>query len=61
MATWHQRQARVRLDHPTEWTVVNDPPNSMRSCMSFTTEDAARAFLAKHPQHSFILPPRKRD
>lgn len=62
MATWHQLRAQrrnpVRLDHPTEWTVVSDPPNGLRTCMSFTTEEAARAYFLRHNGVAFILPPR---
>lgn len=69
MATWHQMQGQkrnpVRLDHPTQWTVVIDPPNQMRACMSFTSKDLADVYMrnlkANNPgayPHSYVLPPR---
>lgn len=66
MATWHQNVAArrafknklvTRYDHPTQWTVVIDPPNAMRACISFSTEEQAKAYMAKVP-HCYLMPPR---
>lgn len=65
MATWHQHQRKaVKLAHPTEWTVVTDPPNDLRTLCSWTTEAAAHAYIERlrqhHPReaaHSYVLPP----
>lgn len=47
MATWHQLQRPVRLFHDTEWTVVEDPPNGVRTLSTFTTERGARDYCAR--------------
>lgn len=57
MATWHQLRRPVRLDHPTEWSVVIDPPHGTRCIMGFTDETRAREYAAKSP-HAYVLPPR---
>lgn len=64
MATWHQQRNKVKLSHPTEWTVVSDPPNDQRTLMTWSTEAAARAYIERlrqhHPReaaHSYVLPP----
>lgn len=69
MATWHQQQADRRafqagsprkLYHETEWTVVSDPPNDVRTLSTFTTKAKAEEFLAKikaREPHSYILAP----
>ena len=48
MSTWHQRQAWTRNGMPaiTHPTIVLDPPEEMRTHMSFTTERQARTVLA---------------
>lgn len=64
MATWHQQQTPYRLYHDTEWTVVSDPPNQVRTLSTFTTEAGARTAMAKWKaageEHLYILPPAKR-
>ncbi len=67
MATWHQMQRPVRLYHDTQWTVVIDPPNEMRACMSFTTRELAEVYMrnlaANNPRvysHSYILKPARK-
>lgn len=64
MATWHQLQRPVRLWHPTQWTVVIDPPNQMRALMTFSTKALADVYMcnlkANNPDayaHSYILAP----
>lgn len=64
MATWHQNRRPVKLFHATQWTVVTDPPNGMRTLALFTDEAGAKKSienLAKHhptlAKHSYILPP----
>lgn len=64
MATWHQNQRPVKLYHATQWTVVIDPPNQMRACMTFSTRDLAEVYMrnlkANNPgaaAHSYILKP----
>ncbi len=67
MATWHQQQAKgVRLWHPTQWTVVIDPPNQMRACMTFGTRQLADVYMrnlkANNPgahAHAYVLRPAK--
>lgn len=66
MATWHQQQANVRLWHPTQWTVVIDPPNQMRACVTFSTHELAKVYMrnleANNPgvyPHAYILKPAK--
>ena len=57
MSTWHQtRSGPVKLTHPTEWTVVIDPPNDLRSAISFTNEAQAREYMAR-VKHAYLLPP----
>lgn len=67
MATWHQLQRPVRLFHDTHWTVVIDPPNQMRACMTFSTRQLADVYMrnlkANNPAvypHSYILKPANR-
>lgn len=64
MATWHQNQRPVKLYHATQWTVIIDPPNQMRACMTFSTRDLAEVYMrnlkANNPgaaAHSYILKP----
>jgi hypothetical protein len=68
MATWHQQQAEkrgaIRLYHPTQWTVVIDPPNQMRALMRFTSRDLAEVYMRNLKDnnpgayaHSYILKP----
>lgn len=68
MSTWHQDQAQARhpipLFHPTDWTVVIDPPNQMRALMRFSTKALADVYMrglkANNPgaaAHSYILKP----
>lgn len=62
MATWHQLQARTRLYHDTQWTVVEDPPNDTRCLVTFDTREQAesRRDLIKtlHPTWSvYVLQP----
>lgn len=77
MSTWHQDQAAHRgaspLFHPTDWTVVTDPPNRTRTVMRVATKEEAeqyeaniKQFSADNPQdierriaaeHTYILPP----
>ena len=61
MSTWHQDQARTKLYHHTEWTVVSNPPHQMRTLYTFPTEACARAALARWreagQEHLYILPP----
>jgi len=64
MATWHQQQSKVRLFHPTQWTVVIDPPNQMRALYCTSTKALAEVYLrglkANNPSaaaHSYILKP----
>lgn len=66
MATWHQLQRPVKLYHPTDYTVVIDPPNRMRALMTFSTKALAEVYMrnlkANNPgvyPHSYILPPGK--
>jgi hypothetical protein len=70
MATWHQQKAdregrAPRLDHPTQWTVVMDPPGRMRALYSTSTRELAEVYLrglrANNPAvaaSAYILPPR---
>lgn len=65
MATWHQQQrGPVTLWHPTEWTVVIDPPNQMRALVRFSSKNLAEVYMRNlkdnNPgvhQHSYILKP----
>jgi hypothetical protein len=64
MATWHQNQRPVKLYHATQWTVVIDPPNQMRACMTFSTRELAKVYMrnlaANNPgaaAHAYILKP----
>ena len=65
MATWHQQQAKnIRLFHPTQWTVLIDPPNRFRACMTFSTKALAEVYMrnlaANNPgahAHACILRP----
>jgi hypothetical protein len=66
MATWHQQQRPVKLYHPTQWTVVIDPPNEMRALYCTSTKELAEVYMrnlkANNPgaaQHAYILPPVK--
>ncbi len=66
MASWHQSQARkrnpVRLDHPTMWVVLIDPPGEPASSILHTTQadaDAcAAAIQARGQRGVMVLPPR---
>jgi hypothetical protein len=67
MSTWHQnkalREGRSSLQHETEWTIVDDPPNDLRTLESFTTESVARTMLAKRKEqgrHVYLLPPKRK-
>ena len=64
MATWHQQQRPVKLYHPTQWTVVIDPPNQMRALMCFSTLELAKVYMrnleSNNPgafRHAYILKP----
>lgn len=64
MATWHQQQRPVKLYHPTQWTVVIDPPHQMRALVTFGTKDMADVYMRglkeNNPAawgHSYVLPP----
>jgi hypothetical protein len=57
MATWHQRQRPVRLDHPTAWMMIVDPPNDFAYGIGCQTEAEAKTLSAKF-EHSYVLPPR---
>jgi len=64
MSTWHQDQVSVRLWHPTQWTVVIDPPGEMRACMRFATRALADVYMRNLKsnnlrawQHSYVLKP----
>lgn len=63
MSTWHQDRAnsQTRLYHQTDWTVVSDPPNGMRTLYTFPTEAGARAALATWreagQEYLYLLPP----
>jgi len=69
MSTWHQDQAQkrhtTRFDHPTEWTVVIDPPNQMRALVRQSSKNLADVYMRNLKDnnpgahaHSYILPPR---
>lgn len=71
MATWHQQQARnrgaIRLDHPTQWTVVIDPPGEFCSCYCTSTKQLAEVYLRNLKEnnpgahrHAYTLPPRNK-
>ena len=64
-ATWHQSKSKARMDHPTSWSVVTDPPNEGRSAILHKTEKDANDYLEnlkknnpKAHKHSYILKPR---
>ena len=64
MSTWHQQQHPVRLYHPTQWTVVIDPPNQPTALMTFSTKALAEVYMrglaANNPsaaEHAYILKP----
>lgn len=66
MATWHQQRRPVQLWHETEWTVVSDPPNGLRTLARWSTEERAREHLAglvKHGNgaHAYVIPPARRE
>jgi hypothetical protein len=67
MATWHQLKAKTPLYHPTQWTVVIDPPNDLRWMYLASTRELAEVYMrnlkANNPQaykFAFILKPVKR-
>ena len=47
MATWHQLQRPTTLYHPTDWTVVEDPPNDCRALTTFATREDAEHWRDK--------------
>ncbi|CAG9228576.1 hypothetical protein [Burkholderia vietnamiensis] len=55
MSTWHQDRNPMPLWHPTQWTLVIDPPNQMRSVERFDTAEAAN-FAAKL-RGGYVIPP----
>lgn len=64
MATWHQSKRPVRLYHPTQWTVVIDPPNQCRALVTFSSRELAEVYMrglkANNPgaaTHAYILKP----
>jgi hypothetical protein len=67
MASWHQRKAiregrqPVSLADKTDWVIVTDPPNDMRTRMSFPDKASAEASLAmwreRGDRYSYILSP----
>jgi len=64
MSTWHQSQRPIKLAHPTEWSVVIDPPGEMHHIYSTSTKELALVYMrnlqANNPdyfQHAYILPP----
>jgi hypothetical protein len=66
MATWHQLQRPANFIHPTQWTVVIDPPGLMRALERFDTKDLADVYMrnlkANNPvahKHAFICKPMK--
>ena len=66
MATWHQQQRSVKLYHDTDWTVVIDPPNQMRSLYRTSSKAMAEVYMrglkANNPgahAHAYILKPTK--
>jgi hypothetical protein len=67
MATWHQLNApQAPLFHPTDWTVVIDPPNQMRALVRHATRALADVYMRNlednNPSafaHSYVLKPGK--
>lgn len=66
MATWHQSRNPAKLYHETDWTVVIDPPHSMRSLYRTSTRELAEVYLrglqANNPhiaRFAYILKPSK--
>lgn len=68
MATWHQTQAQKRPGyrhwHPTQWTVLIDPPGEFSHGATFTTKALADVYMRNlkenNPQaerHALIIPP----
>lgn len=64
MATWHQQRAAVKLYKEDKWVVVTDPPNKLRTLMTFETALGAREYIENLTKHypdeaafSYILPP----
>jgi len=64
MSTWHQDQRPVRLRHPTQWTVVIDPPHQVRALVTFRTKALADVYMRNLKEnnpsayaHSYILRP----
>ena len=62
MASWHQRQAmRGKVWQPSKWTVVSDPPNEMRTHMTFpdkaAAEEALRQWQARGERYVYIVGP----
>jgi hypothetical protein len=55
MSTWHQDQARKPLWHPTKWSVVDDPPNDLRTITLCDTQAQAEGWQRKHG--GYILRP----
>lgn len=63
MGTWHQSKRATKLYSETEWNVVDDPPNDLRTIMSFSTEEKARQYIANRKKHGtgnylLLIPPR---
>lgn len=64
MATWHQNRARTPLWHDTQWTVVSDPPNDLRTITRCDTQAQAEEYLARikpREPHSYIIRPAKKS
>jgi hypothetical protein len=64
MATWHQLKSKSKLYHPTQWTVVIDPPNEMRWMYLASTRELAEVYMrnlqANNPEayrFAYILKP----
>jgi hypothetical protein len=57
MSTWHQQQRPVQLWHPTQWTVVTDPPNMMMTVQRFDTSPAADDFVKRGAKHTYLILP----
>lgn len=60
MASWHQNQNGAGLSSlwapdPSRWKCISDKPGRFASCMSFETEEQARAYAAK--TGDIIIPP----
>ena len=57
MATWHQQKSGVRLQHPTKWRLISDPPGGMMTAITFESESAAVEWQQRTGADGYILPP----